>query len=70
MLVNKPRLSVAVSLGALALLTAVAALAGGCQPLPAPTSPPPLASSPRSSGQLNLAIVHSNDTWGYLTPCG
>jgi hypothetical protein len=30
-------------------------------PLPAPSATP---------GPLALTIVHSNDTWGYLDPCG
>lgn len=25
---------------------------------------------PRASGPLSLNIVHSNDTWGYVLPCG
>ena len=26
--------------------------------------------APRSQGPLSLTIVHSNDTWGYVLPCG
>ncbi len=41
-------------------------------------APPPLAPSPASPlaapsptpGPLALTIVHSNDTWGYVDPCG
>ncbi len=25
---------------------------------------------PPTSGPLDLTIVHSNDTWGYVAPCG
>ncbi len=25
---------------------------------------------PLASGPLKLTIVHSNDTWGYVSPCG
>ncbi len=40
-------------------------LAGGVQPapLPQPTATP--AAQP-----LRLVILHTNDTWGYLWPCG
>lgn len=40
-------------------------LAGAVQPapLPQPTATP--AAQP-----LRLAILHTNDTWGYLWPCG
>jgi hypothetical protein len=33
---------------------------------PTPTATP----VPIKSGPFHLAIVHSNDTWGYLMPCG
>ena len=23
-----------------------------------------------SAGQLRLTLIHSNDTWGYVLPCG
>jgi len=26
--------------------------------------------SPKAQGTLSLTILHSNDTWGYLFPCG
>lgn len=26
--------------------------------------------SPKGQGPLSLTIVHSNDTWGYIFPCG
>lgn len=26
--------------------------------------------APQANGPLGLTIVHSNDTWGYLLPCG
>ncbi len=51
------------------------------QPTPTPTSlatatrpasptPSPTASRVAASTPLELAIVHSNDTWGYVQPCG
>jgi hypothetical protein len=40
-------------------------------PTPTPTSDDPaLAPSPTPEGQIELAVVHSNDTWGYILPCG
>ncbi|MDI7276640.1 MAG: hypothetical protein QME94_11735 [Anaerolineae bacterium] len=27
-------------------------------------------SPPAASGPLNLLLIHSNDTWGYVRPCG
>ncbi len=59
-------------------LTALAAagmwlvfLAASCAPLPAaaPTEPLPTA-SPAGREPLILTVLHTNDTWGYLTPCG
>jgi len=26
--------------------------------------------SPKPQGPLSLTVLHSNDTWGYLLPCG
>jgi hypothetical protein len=37
------------------------------QPTQTPVPPTP---SPTASEPLELAIVHSNDTWGYTQPCG
>ena len=51
-------------------LVLLAILSAGCASLPTPTVVSPLAPSPVSKGPLDLAIVHSNDTWGYLAPCG
>ena len=55
-------------------------------PTATPTEPPPTATATRTPGaptpfptasqvpgpseSLELAIVHSNDTWGYSRPCG
>lgn len=33
-------------------------------------TPEPPTPSPTASEPLELAIVHSNDTWGYTQPCG
>jgi hypothetical protein len=51
------------------LLGAVAAFSVSCNPLPSPDAVSPLAPPPNKSA-LDLTIVHSNDTWGYLDPCG
>jgi hypothetical protein len=61
----------AISLAVVASLVVAVILLTGCQPLPAPSAPSsPLVPSPGTKGLLSLTIVHSNDTWGYLTPCG
>jgi hypothetical protein len=71
MLEDKPRpWTLVTCLVALITLTAVAALVSGCQPLPAPSFLSPLLPSPEVNGSQGLTIVYSNDTWGYLTPCG
>jgi hypothetical protein len=51
-------------------LLAFTILSVGCVSLPTPTVVSPLAPSPVRKGPLGLTIVHSNDTWGYLAPCG
>ena len=55
--------------GTALFLAGLVLFAAGCQPLPAPT---PSASSAAAAlpGPLDLTIVHSNDTWGYVSPCG
>jgi len=37
-------------------------------PSPSPTVPAPTATV--AAGGLRLTLVHTNDTWGYLLPCG
>jgi hypothetical protein len=54
----------------LAGLTLAMLLLAGCIPLPAPKALSPLAPSLDAKAGIPLMIVHSNDTWGYLTPCG
>ncbi len=65
------------------LILIVVALAGltGCQPpsvaeqtvvsptvTTSPTVTPPPTPTPLSP--LELTVLHTNDTWGYLSPCG
>jgi 2',3'-cyclic-nucleotide 2'-phosphodiesterase (5'-nucleotidase family) len=49
-------------------------LCAGCYPAGAPSVPvatAPLAQPPRVTPKpLDLTILHTNDTWGYLLPCG
>jgi hypothetical protein len=49
---------------------AFATVLAGCYSLPSPDAVSPLAPSSSSRGAQDLTLVHSNDTWGYLTPCG
>ncbi len=35
---------------------------------PLPTQAPPTAEAPATS--FELTVLHTNDTWGYLLPCG
>jgi len=51
-------------------LLAVLILAAGCVPAAAPVQPMPGASPLQAPQPLQLTVVHSNDTWGYLEPCG
>jgi 2',3'-cyclic-nucleotide 2'-phosphodiesterase (5'-nucleotidase family) len=39
----------------------LAVILGACAPLP---------SQPAKTGPFELTILHTNDTWGYLDPCG
>lgn len=60
--------------GWLALLC-LALLLAACQAAPPSTSGPTPAEAPRpaSAAQpqpLRLALLHTNDTWGYFWPCG
>ncbi|MCU0509714.1 MAG: hypothetical protein MUC34_15250 [Anaerolineae bacterium] len=48
------------------LLLAVVAMTA-CASLPAIS---PAASPGASTDPFELTVVHSNDTWGYLDPCG
>jgi hypothetical protein len=59
-----------ICLAALTTLIVAVILMSGCQPLPAPSALSPLVPSPAAKSPPSLTIVHSNDTWGYLTPCG
>jgi 2',3'-cyclic-nucleotide 2'-phosphodiesterase (5'-nucleotidase family) len=33
-------------------------------------APQPAAPAGAQTGPFELTVVHSNDTWGYLDPCG
>ncbi len=57
----------------LALIVVV--LLAGCvaaPPVPTTASSPlsPLPSVAPTPGPLALTLIHSNDTWGYVDPCG
>lgn len=55
----------------LALAALAVLLVAACSPSQeAPTVRPTEVARPTPSGPLRLTIVHSNDTWGYLLPCG
>jgi hypothetical protein len=45
-------------------------LAAGCQPLSSSNSTSPIATVLSPAAPFGLTLIHSNDTWGYLTPCG
>ena len=68
---------------ALAMTVGLAGLAACSQPAPKPGNPSPLSSplvalkspvvSPKATapaGSFQLTVLHTNDTWGYLFPCG
>ncbi len=40
-------------------------LLAGCLPTPLPPEPPAPTPEP-----LELVVLHTNDTWGYIFPCG
>lgn len=49
------------------LLLALLVLAAGCVPAAAPAHPAASGAAPQP---FQLALLHTNDTWGYLLPCG
>jgi len=44
----------------------------GCSPgIPTPTLPPTAPPTPTPTPEpLELVVLHTNDTWGYVFPCG
>lgn len=52
----------------------VVLLLAGCAPAALPVQPglgaSPLPAATRAPQPFQLTLVHSNDTWGYLLPCG
>jgi len=53
----------------LVLVIAALGVLAGCQP--APSSGPVTPAVPRPTPQaMTLTVLHTNDTWGYLLPCG
>ncbi len=55
--------------GYLLILLWVALLSGGCGAGARPASTVSLVPTPAPQ-PLQLTILHTNDTWGYLLPCG
>ena len=65
---------------ALAMIVGLACLTACSLPAPKPGRPSPLASPLKSSvaspavtlspASFQLTVLHTNDTWGYLFPCG
>lgn len=43
------------------------AILSACASIPAAS---PVAPAGTPTGPFELTILHSNDTWGYLDPCG
>jgi len=53
--------------------TATATAVAAATSLPTPTStptPPPSPSPTSEPSAFELTILHTNDTWGYVYPCG
>ncbi|MDY7039621.1 MAG: hypothetical protein SVX38_02015 [Chloroflexota bacterium] len=49
----------------------MAATATSPAPTPTPTAPPTDSPTPSATPQpITLTILHTNDTWGYVLPCG
>lgn len=42
----------------------------GCAPAALPVQPAPGASPVLVPQPFQLTLLHTNDTWGYLIPCG
>jgi len=65
---------------ALATIVGLTCLTACSQPAPKPGHPSPLASPDKSPvaspavtlspASFQLTVLHTNDTWGYLFPCG
>ncbi|PKO22723.1 MAG: hypothetical protein CVU38_07790 [Chloroflexi bacterium HGW-Chloroflexi-1] len=59
---------------ALLLALLLLALAASCMPVTSLDGPiPPTAAPaprPTPAEPLALTLLHTNDTWGYLSPCG
>jgi hypothetical protein len=56
----------------LPILLGLLVLAAGCMPATLPAQPAPAASPLATAAPqpFQLTVLHSNDTWGYLLPCG
>ena len=54
----------------LPILLVLLVLAAGCAPAALPAQPGPAASPLQTLEPFQLALLHTNDTWGYLLPCG
>jgi 2',3'-cyclic-nucleotide 2'-phosphodiesterase (5'-nucleotidase family) len=45
-------------------------LVAGCYPATSPETPVVSPQPTVPTKPINLTVVHTNDTWGYLLPCG
>ena len=55
----------------LALTTLILCVLAACTVTSGVPEPTPLFEPfPRPEAPLTLTILHTNDTWGYLAPCG
>ena len=55
----------------LALTTLMLCLLAACSATSGVPEPTPLSESiPHPAAPLTLTVLHTNDTWGYLSPCG
>lgn len=52
------------------LLLVLLVLTAGCIPTAAPAGPAPAGSPLQTPQPFQLTLLHTNDTWGYLLPCG
>ena len=49
---------------------AIVLIVAGCMPAAGPASSPLSPAGTAAPQPFQLTLVHSNDTWGYLLPCG